>query len=117
MSYVPQSELKPVNSLGLRTFTITESLTGKTFPYKFDAFTLYQSFCRATTIRNLSGTSPIYYRTQIGDPLDVVPPNAERTVAGWNSLVEIQQEIGKAISGVIIYELVKGADAYNGQRN
>lgn len=111
MSYIPQSSLKPVNSLGLRTFTITESLTSKTFPYKFDSYTLYQSFCRSTTIRNLSGTAPIFYRTEPGDPFDVVPPNAERTISGWNSLVEIQEQAGTSIVGVIVYEMVKGVDA------
>ena len=116
MSYVPQGNLKPVNSLGIRSFTITDKLTGKTFPYRFDSATLYQSYLRSTTIRNLSGTNPIYYRTEPGAPFDVVPPNAERPVQGWNSLVEIQQETGKPISGVIVYELVKFGDAFsNGQ--
>lgn len=113
MSYVPQSSLRPVNSLGLRSFTITESLTSKTFPYFFDSATLYQGYLRSTTIRNLSGTAPIYYRTQPGDPFDVIPPNAERTVAGWNSLIEIQEQAGTSINGVIIYEIVKFGDAFN----
>lgn len=117
MSYVPQSELRPVNALNLRSFTITDKLTGKTFPFKFDSATLYQSFLRSTTIRNISGTAPIYYRTEVGELFDVIPPNAERTIQGWNSLIEIEQETGKAIEGIIIYELVKFGDAFNGQRN
>lgn len=113
LSYVPQSALKPVNALNLRSFTITESLTGKTYPYFFDSATLYQGYLRATTIRNLSGTAPIYYRTQPGDPYDVIAPNSERTIQGWNSLIELNQETGQAISGVIIYEIVKFQDAFN----
>ena len=115
MSYVPQANLKPVNSLDLRSFTITDQLTGKTFPFKFDAFTLYQSFLRNTTIRNISPTAPIYYRTEPGTTYDVIPPNAERTIQGWNSLMEINQETGKTIEGIIIYELVKYGDAVIGQ--
>ena len=110
---MPQSALKPVNALNLRSFTITDKLTGKTFPFRFDSATLYQGYLRATTIRNISGTSPIYYRTEPGDVFDVVPPNAERTVQGWNSLIEIEQETDKAIEGVIIYEIVKFEDAFN----
>lgn len=114
MSYVPQGNLRPVNSLELRSFTITESLTGKTYPFKFDSATLYQSFLRSTTIRNISGQAPIYYRTEPGAVFDVVPPNSERTIQGWNSLIEIQQQTGQTIAGVIIYEMVKFGDALNG---
>ena len=113
---MPQSALKAVNSLNLRSFTITDKLTGKTFPFRFDSATLYQAFLRSTTIRNISSTAPIYYRTEPGDVFDVIPPNAERTIQGWNSLIEIEQETGKAIEGVIIYEMVKFQDAFsNGQ--
>ena len=110
---MPQSALKPVNALNLRSFTITDRLTGKTFPFKFDSATLYQSYLRSTTIRNLSSSAPIFYRTEPGDLFDVVPPLSERPIQGWNSLIEIEQQAGSTIEGVIIYEMVKFQDAFN----
>lgn len=113
MSYVPQRDLKSVNSRELRTFTITENLTDKTFPYSFDSATNYMAFCREATIRNISGQSVIYYRTEPGAVYDVIPPNSERTVEGWFSLMQIREAAGQSINGVIVFELVKFEDAFN----
>ena len=115
MSYVPRAQLRAVSDPTLRKFTITIDLTQRSIPYIFDSYTLYESFWNAITIRNLSGDDPIYYRQEDGIKYDVIPPNSERNIQGWGSLLQIQQEGTKGVNGTMIVSMVKAGDAAVGQ--
>ena len=116
MSYIPEAQLRAVNDPTLPSFSIpTIDLGARTFPYIFDSWTLYQSFWRAITIRNLSADNPIFYRYTKGTKFDVLPPNAERTLQGWGSYLELRQDGTKEIQGSMIVNMVKAEAAAIGR--
>lgn len=106
MSFVPFKNLKPSNSLELKTFVIQKNLSGT--DVTADMIAEYGAYYRAITIRNFSDSELMYYRTQPNAPFDALPNMAERKLAGWGSFLEVK---GVSMSGIIIVECVLRGDA------
>lgn len=112
MSIIPQEDLKAVNSFELKSYTISSKLDKNS--YTIDAYTNYDSFWKAITIRNFSDSESVYYREEPNGVLEVIPPLAERTLNGWGSFINVEAPKDLMLNGIIVLEMVKRVDAING---
>lgn len=112
MSIIPQEKLKAVNSDTLITFEIPQVLDKlPTALFRFDSITLYDSFWKIVTLRNLNQNHQIFYRTENGVEYDTLPPLSERDIPGWGSYFEIARNSGDEFIGKAIFQLVKRENA------
>ena len=108
MSVLPQKDLRPVNSRELKTFIISQGLSGESF--KTDTYTLYAAFWRSIKVRNYNTADNIFYRREANAVLEPIAPLSEINLEGWGSYIEIQST-GDKLNGTITFELVKLVDA------
>ena len=88
MSYVPNDQLRSVDSLDLIVFTL-DTINIDTALTLRDIFTENLAFWKRVIIRNLQATDNMTYRTRPNAPLKILPPLSERTLRGWGSYLEI----------------------------
>lgn len=105
--------LKPVNDLGTKSYTISESLDGLT-QFKRDFLTWNDVFWKLATVRNFDNNQQlgVYEHPSRTYPV-VIPAASERSFHGWGSYLEVDSLIpSQSIqSGEITLELVKRVDA------
>lgn len=106
MSYVPNQSLKPVGSLELKAYPITETFSAS--PYKYDSYSQYLAYWTQVIIRNFD-VNPLTYRSIPNGTLKSLPPSSERTVGGWGSYFEV---VSATPNGELEYNLVNLRDAF-----
>lgn len=110
MSYVPNQALKPVASLELKSYPITEKFSAS--PYRFDSYSQYLAFWSQLIIRNFDINSLTYKLNPNGTEISL-PPSSERLIGGWGSYFEM---ISLTPNGEIEYNLVNRKDAFRNEK-
>jgi len=87
LSVVPNYQLKPAESLDIKTFGVTMNILTAT--ERIDMWTRYQGYWKSCVVRNRQPLDNLLVRVEPDGDQSIVNPNSELPFQGWGSFFEV----------------------------